>query len=322
MEVTEKRQNTDQCQASSSVSSDVHGVLCPPCVEEDLDMATSAGGCPHGKLSSVSQEEISITEFEPVYSHGINSKTDKTNVKISNMLLLLPDKLLCVDWGNNSLKVVDTKQKCISSEIQLESEPWDITFISDNQVAVTLPYTKKIIFLSIRDNNLASEKEVVVDGECRGITCHKDTLVVSFVKPSKLQTLTLNGEVIRTLSAENLGWCSCLVVSNCGNYFFSSDFCKDRVEKFSFDGTLSATYQNTDLKGPRSISVCKDGSVLVCSRGNDELHLMSQYCRKIKKIPIAKDRLNDLQSVCYCETSATMYLSNYFGETVLVYKQA
>jgi hypothetical protein len=93
--------------------------------------------------------------------------------------------------------------------------------------------------------------------------------------------------------------------------------------KFSFDGKLLANYQDESFKYPMAFTVCKDGSVLVCSSGNKStLHLVSQDCRKIKILPIETDRLNNLQSVCFNEATSTLYLSNYYGKSILVYKQA
>ncbi|XP_060554676.1 uncharacterized protein LOC132715656 [Ruditapes philippinarum] len=294
----------------------------------DLDAMVS-GSCSLGKLSSKSycyypSMECSIAEFKPVFDSEINvhSNTDKYNAVISNLLLLSSDALLCVDRGNNSIKVVNIKQKCISSQILLESWPWDITFVATNQIAVTLPEIEKICFLSVTDKKLTQIREIKVNGQCTGIAHYQNTLVVSFVVPPKLQFLTLDEEVVRNITAATLGWPGCVEVNVCGSSFFVSDLHKSSLLKFSFDGKLLATYQDESLQEPRSLTVCEDGSALVCSSENNTLHLVSQDCRKIKILPIEKDRLNYLQSVCFNEATSTLYLSNYFGNSILVYKQA
>ncbi|XP_060554678.1 uncharacterized protein LOC132715658 [Ruditapes philippinarum] len=294
----------------------------------DLNAMVS-GSCPLGKLSSKSScynhsKECSIAEFEPVYDGEINvhSNTDKQNVIISNMLLLSSDALLCIDRGNNSIKMVDLKQKCISSQILLKSWPWDITFAATDQIAVTLPGIGKICFLSVKDKKLTPIREIQVSGECRGIAHYQNTLVVSFVSPPKLQILTLDGEVVRNITAGTLGWPGCVEVNVCGSSFFVSDLHKSSLMKFSFDGKLLATYQDESFKYPRSLTVCEDGSVLVCSSRNNTLHLVSQDCRKLKILSIEKDRLNWLQSVCFNDVTSTLYVSNHSGNSILVYKQA
>jgi 6-phosphogluconolactonase (cycloisomerase 2 family) len=134
--------------------------------------------------------------------------------------------------------------------------------------------------------------------------------------------LTLNGEVVRNITAGTLGWPGCVEVNVCGSNFFVSDHNNSSLMKFSFDGKLLVTYQDESFKYPRSFTVCEDGSVLVCSSGNNTLHLVSQDCRKIKVVPIETDRLDLLQSVCFNEAPSTLYLSNYTGNSILVYKQA
>ncbi|XP_060589369.1 uncharacterized protein LOC132744632 [Ruditapes philippinarum] len=294
----------------------------------DLD-AMVAGSCPLGNLSSKSScynpsKDCSIAEFEPVYDGEINvqSKTDKEAVLISNMVQLSSDALLCVDGNNTSVKVVDLKQKCISSHILLNSKPWDITFVATDQIAVTLTMIKKINFLSVKDKKLTLIRKIKVNGDCRGIAHYQNTLVVSFVLPSKLQILTLDGVVVRNITSGTLGWPGCVEVNVCGSSFFVSDHRKSSLMKFSFDGKLLATYQDESFSRPRSFTVCEDGSVLVCSKGNNTLHLVSQDCRKIKILPIEKNRLDRLQSVCFNKASSNLYLSNYSGNSILVYKKA
>jgi hypothetical protein len=298
--------------------------------ERNSDLnAMVCGSCNLGKLSSKtfcynSSMECSIAEFEPVFDSKINvhSNADKHDAAISNMLLLSSDAFLCVDRDNYSVKVVNIKQKCISSQILLKSWPWDITFLATDQIAVTLPDIEKICFLSIKDKKLTSIREIKVNGECRGIAHYQNTFVVSFVDPPKLQILRLDGVVVRNIAAGTLGWPGCVEVNVCWSSFFVSDFEKSSLMKFSFDGKLLATYKDISFNNPRSFTVCEDGSVLVCSSGNNTLHLVSQDCRKIKILPIETDRLDRLQSVCFNEATSTLYLSNKTGKSILVYKQA
>ncbi|XP_060589386.1 uncharacterized protein LOC132744643 [Ruditapes philippinarum] len=286
--------------------------------------AMVTGNCPLGKLFSklVSynlSKECSIAEFKPIFDSEI---IVHSNALISNMLLLSPDSLLCVDNANTSVKVVDIKQKSISSQILLKIRPWDITFVATDQIAVTLPVIEKIHFLSVTDKKLTSIREIKVNGECRGIAHYQNTLVVSFVGPPKLQILTLEGVIVRDITAGTLGWPGCVEVNVCGSSFFVSDHYNSSLMKFSFDGKLLATYQDESFQRPRSLTVCEDGSVLVCSSGNETLHLVSQDCRKIKILPIKTDRLKALQSVCFNDATSTLYLCNYYGNSILVYKQA
>jgi hypothetical protein len=294
----------------------------------DLDAMVS-GSCNLGKLSSKSScynhsMECSIAEFEPAFDSEINvhSNADKEDAIISNMLLLSSDALLCVDRKNNSVMVVDIKVKFISSRILLNSGPWDITFVATHQIAVTLPDIEKICFLSVKDKKLTQIREIKVNGQCRGISHYQNTLVVSFEQPSKLQILTLDGEVVRNITAATLGWPGCVEVNVCGSSFFVSDYQKSSLMKFSFDGKLLATYKDESVQFPRSLTVCEDGTVVVCSSRNNTLHLVSQDCRKIKILPIETYRLNSLLSVCFNEATSTLYLSNYYGKSIPVYKQA
>ncbi|XP_060589367.1 uncharacterized protein LOC132744629 [Ruditapes philippinarum] len=286
--------------------------------------AIVSGSCPLGKLSSKivfynPSKECSIAEFKPIFD---SETIVHSNALISNMLLLSPDALLCVDNANSSVKVVDITHNCISSQILLKSSPWDITFVATNEIAVTLPDIKKVCFLFITDKRLIRIREINVNGECRGIAHYQNTLVVSFVEPPKLQIFTLEGVVVRNIRAATLGWPGFVEVNVCGSSFFVSDYRWSSLMKFSFDGKLLATYQDERFHFPRSFTVCEDGSVLACSSENNTLHLVSQDCRKIKILSIEKDRLDSLQSVCFNEATSTLYLSNYYGNSILVYKQA
>ncbi|XP_045198399.2 uncharacterized protein LOC123552725 [Mercenaria mercenaria] len=258
-----------------------------------------------------------IVDFEPVRAGEIyvKSNSDNHDIWISSMIAISPVILLCVDSNNNSVKVVDTENRCLCSQIYLTSGPWDITAISSDQFAVTLPHIKRIQFLSLKHKELSTSHAIKVNGKCRGIAYHQNTLAVSYVPPAKLQILNVDGKVLRTLmpypkSDCKLRWPGCIDVGADGICLFVSDHSDNCVLKMTLDCNLLSTYRDMNLLGPRGVTVCKDGSVLVCGQEDNALHLSSPECKPIKTLLTKKDGIKRPQSVCYNDTTSTLYLSN------------
>lgn len=267
-------------------------------------------------------ESADMFDFVPVFAGEINVKSpsDSDPVYISNMLAISVHTLLCVDRNNRSVKVVDTENRCIHSQLTLSSGPWDITAVSKDQVSVTLPDIEEIDFISLKERELSLCRKMTVSGKCRGVAYYDNMLFVSYEEP-KIEIMRLSGEVIKIIEAnkENgipLQWPGCVDVGNHGNCMFVSDLISDCMFKIGSNGELLGTYEGMDLKCPRALSVCRDGSVLVCSSEGHTVHLISPGFRKVK-ILLTKPDAAYAQSVCFIESKSTLFLYNYDDTRIL-----
>ena len=169
------------------------------------------------------------------------------------------------DEKNNSVKLVDMKQKKVVSQIRLSTRPWDITKVQSDQLAVTLPSSEKIQFLSVTGTSLSLGREMQVSGECRGIASNQnDRLFVSFTDPVQVQILNMSGSVLKTISNQSVGeelfgrpYHLTLSVDN--SLLYVTDSGTSTVCCLEMSGKVKGKYKYTgDLGG---VTVAEDGSV-------------------------------------------------------------
>ncbi|XP_045195070.2 uncharacterized protein LOC123550707 [Mercenaria mercenaria] len=256
---------------------------------------------------------------------NVKSKTDKKDCYITSIIVISSDTIACADWANNSVKLVETKTGKVTSEIHLSSQPWDLTSISDDQLAVTVTSENKIQYLHNR-SGLSKSNSIDVVGRCRGIAYNKENLVVSYDDPSKVEILNMYGKVLRCLKTDTSGNALFerpyyVVASADGESVYVSDNEKHSVTRLTFDGEMLGTYKDTELRCPRGLVVCRDGSLLVCSSHGHSVHLISSECNKLKVMLRRKEGGEFCQAICYFDAADKLYLSNFtLSDQIRVYK--
>ncbi|XP_053402777.1 uncharacterized protein LOC128558034 [Mercenaria mercenaria] len=254
---------------------------------------------------------------------SVKSSSDYSGCWITGILAIAPDTLVCTDHNNNTVKQIDTKSDTITSELKLTAGPWDITYVSYDQLAVTVTDEKKICFLSFR-SGLSKTCGIAVNGKCYGIAYSNDRLVVSYFAPPKVEILSLDGKVIQRIDTDSSGkalfqYPRYVAVDRDGNCIYVSDYSAPSVTKVTTSGKILDTYKDTKLLHPDGIAVYSDGSVLVCNPVNDNLHLLSSENKKIKTVLNKTERP---QALCFNRESDSLFLSFYGSkcDTIQKYK--
>ncbi|XP_053389362.1 uncharacterized protein LOC128552360 [Mercenaria mercenaria] len=265
-----------------------------------------------------------LQDLTPTVTGEVSAKSSTDGeCWITGMVAVAPDTLVCTDYNNYSVKLIDIKSDKITSELKLTDKHWDITYVSDDQLAVTVTDGRKICLLSFR-SGLSKIRDLAVNGNCYGIAFSNDRLVVSYISPPKVEILSLDGKVIQRIDTDSNGKAlfrnPCYVaVDRDGNCIYVSDYLTNSVTKVTTSGKVLDIYKDTNLSDPQGIAVYSDGSVLVCNRGKDNLHLLSSENKKIKTV---LNKIERPQALCFNRESDSLFLSTYRSKcnTILKYK--
>ncbi|XP_060576859.1 uncharacterized protein LOC132734162 [Ruditapes philippinarum] len=238
---------------------------------------------------------------------SVKTSKDKTTCWITGMTLLTPDLLVITDHYNNAVKMVDGGSQSVSDQLQLSYEkddaPWSITAITSTELAVTFPYKQAIQFISISSNKLKRKHTMKVNGHCYGISCNQDKLVVTYLCPTKLQILDMNGTILVTIDGKNIFQNPCFVTSNrCSIYV--SDRLMQSLTRLNWQGDVLESYG--DMGETRGISLSGDGTVFVCDRKRNVIEEISGDCSTGK---IVLQGLNRPYTVCWSEETKMVYYS-------------
>ncbi|XP_045167016.2 uncharacterized protein LOC123530309 [Mercenaria mercenaria] len=198
---------------------------------------------------------------------NLRTSKDKASPVISGLCVLSDHNAIVVDNGNKKVKVVDLKKLCVVSEKNMITRLWDVTKVADNQVAVTLPDEKKIQFLTLsKAGTLSKDHHINVQGECAGIACCRQNLIISCI--TYVQILDLKGTVKRNIFADVNGEslfkrALYLVLSPDLETIYVSDNVKNTVTRVTLDGKVKDVYR--ELTEPYGIVVDNEGCVFVAS---------------------------------------------------------
>ena len=193
------------------------------------------------------------------------------------MILLTPNLLILTDFSNKAVKMIDISKMSVLNQHTLGSHPWDVSSVSHDKIAVTIPFKQTIQFMSVSRNNLRKKHTVKVHGQCYGISCHKDKMVVTFIIPAKVQILLNNGTVLQTIQDENIfSWPEYVTTSD--NYIYVSDNGKRTITKLNWQGEVKGKcYCGSE---PYGLTMSDDKTMFVCSKGDDTLERYQQTSLK------------------------------------------
>ncbi|XP_060597091.1 uncharacterized protein LOC132751009 [Ruditapes philippinarum] len=240
----------------------------------------------------------------------IKTSQDKNPCWITGMTLLTPDLLIIADFSDNmAIKMVDIYRKSVLSQQCFDSRPRDVTSVSHNELAVTLPDIQTIQFIYVSRNNLTKNQllsTLKVDGNCWGIGSYKDKLVVSFkslLRPAKVQILLINGTVLHTIEDENI-FKNPVYVTSCDTCIYVSDSKMKTVTKLNWRGEVKGKYVCTDK--PCGVAMTEDGTVFVGYRTSNVVGEISGDCTEGQ---VVLKNIQSPQAVYWSADTCTMYTS-------------
>ncbi|XP_053386625.1 E3 ubiquitin-protein ligase TRIM71-like [Mercenaria mercenaria] len=245
---------------------------------------------------------------------------------MSSLCLLNESTLLATDYDRCSLaifKITKKTSQCYDI-IELPSEPWDITKLTDNKVAVTFPnetitrlfrspeaMIRLITFSDLM--SVVNTNDIRVSPPCHGIAYSNNNLIVSNEENGTVQILDMSGRIIRTIGKDSNGkplftkpWY--LVVSPDNTTIYVSDYERHTVISLTVDGKVKAIYKDDQLKHPRQLTVDESGAVYVCGRWSYNVHQLSSDLTKVKILLNKGQGMNSPMSVAYCKNNNTLYV--------------
>jgi hypothetical protein len=139
---------------------------------------------------------------------------------------------------------------------------FDVTIVTSDSLAVTLPDSETIQFISPSSDSLSPKNKLKVDGKSHDISHHQGKLAVTFLN----QTMDWKGNTEITVDTDscddNILRVSRFVATN-SNSIYVSDNGKGVVMRFNWQGQLLE--RQAGIRYVRGITLLNDGLLLVIS---------------------------------------------------------
>ncbi|XP_045214612.2 uncharacterized protein LOC123564826 [Mercenaria mercenaria] len=247
------------------------------------------------------------------YQGKVNARTsqDEERCWITGMTLPTSDILVAADCKNESIKMININSYSIIDQLQLHTNPWNVTTVSKDKLAVTLPVSKEIQFVSFSSNRLKKTHTVKVEAECNGIYCYKEQLIMLFQSPAKLQITDLKGKVLKSITKntnkEDI-FSQPMHVTASSSSIYVSDNKKKAVIQLNWQGEVTGTH--SVLGAPAGLAMLADGSFFLSDYHEDicKIQNISSDCTRGEVV------LKDLKrpfAICWCEANKTLYISSF-----------
>lgn len=268
-----------------------------------------------------SAETIKISK-KPLFKIFVKTTNKEKQPWITGMTVLSPDTLLLADFENNSVKRYDLEKRSFKPEIKMENSPWDITALSHERAAVTLPDDRSIRIIFPENPSVVSKK-VKTTNKCYGVSFVAEKLVVSYICPSMVEIMDFHGNVLKTVERDeenNPLFKTPEYVTVSMEVIYVSDFENVTIAKLNLEGKVLHTIKDRRLRCPRGIAVAGN-NLLVCNsdKGFPTLELITEN-RRVITLLSNKNVTNIPQTVCYCSSRHLLCVStNVKGLPVRVF---
>ncbi|XP_045175653.2 uncharacterized protein LOC123536503 [Mercenaria mercenaria] len=247
---------------------------------------------------------------------NVMTKSDKRECWITKCAVLSSNKVMLADYTNDKLKVVDTQSKAVIEEKKLDSGPYDIAVLPQNQIAVTMPERKEFLIMTTA-SKLSISRSIQVKKYCRGITYHQRHLYVLCQESNSVLIIDIQGKVNNKISLTNEIFASpnYILLSEDARHIYISNCSSSSVVSVTLQGDISAVYKHQDLGRPMGMVMLDDGSLLVCCYHNNTIHHISGDWKKGQTV---LDGLMRPQSICYNHHQQEVYIAGLCSQVKIM----
>ena len=242
-------------------------------------------------LALTGKQAKEIGEFNARYCDD----NEDCNCWFTGAKFLSDGRILLADRTNRKLKLFSSSFNA-ESELLLSSKPWDVTVISDKEVAVSLPAESQIQFVSVSQTNMAATRAFYTDEPCFGIH-YVDGKIMGVTydgDPPNLKIMSVEGQELTYASVDEDGFTlfskPVYVASNAnGSEIFVVDERLGCVVNLTEKGERHFTYAAMDLGHAAGIATDNEGNIYICGNTSNTVHVLSPEGNRIKVLVTGED---------------------------------
>ena len=233
--------------------------------------------------------------------------------------------VLC-DYSNcNLILLSDTFT--VKERLHLDSSPWDVSPVNNNNVMVTIPNKKTLQLIQVIPS-LKIGRSINVGRMCWGVQVVEDLIYVACHNdPGKGEVLVvdMNGTVTHRLGQPDkkqpmFSSLNYITVCPSSRRMFITDSSTDTVSCLMSDGTVVYQYKDEKLRAPAGVCVDGGGNVIVCGNYSDNVQVIRADGTKCCTLLTSQDGVSRPCSVAYRQSDNTLILGCYNNTNLLVYK--
>ncbi|CAC5356943.1 unnamed protein product [Mytilus coruscus] len=186
----------------------------------------------------------------------------------------------------------------------LNQIPYDMCFVKDYTVAVTLSRVHKVVLVDVEKHKLIQDIELSY--ECFGVSSDGEVLVISHAMEA--QVLVYN---LKDMSSNILEGIDANRVSLFEGIIYGTNRWNNTVFSFRITGELLWTLNLKDISSPEGIAVHTNGLVYISSYDNNRIVVLSSDGKTSRTILCEEDGIKDPFAMGINRETGTLLCSSF-----------
>ena len=254
---------------------------------------------------------------------NVKARDDEVTPYITGCTVMANGDAVLCDNSNEKIKLLNSSG-VITGNMELSSEPWDVSVLDPSSVIVTLPYNKQLQMIQVYPQ-LKPGRVIQLDKkdtmDCWGVEVGKGELYVTCRNitgegEGEIRVLSLDGKVKRRLGVNQYGSFMFtspyyITVNSSGEKIFVSDYTKHTVTCMSVDGRVIYTYTDDSMRDPRGLLCDSEDNILVCGTDSNTVQVLTADGKRYCTLLTASDGVKDPCSIAYRDSDNTLLLGCY-----------
>ena len=246
---------------------------------------------------------------------------DERKFTIHDIAVVSPSRLLVSDSTNGTLRLVDSVNGGVLSQLSPQGYPWGVCLLGNGRATVALFVKQQIQFIRVDGDTLTLDKSIKVKGFVIGISACDSHLVVTYGEPGRVETITVDGRVIEEMDNKKAGkqlfqYPYHITISNSGDVFVSD--CGTRTV-IQMDRTLriTRTFTSPMLKEPFGIVSVGTDQLLVADKEGNSIVALNPTNGTVTPLLGQADGIQEPGAVAWCPASQKLYVGRDGSQTTL-----
>jgi len=231
---------------------------------------------------------------------------------IYDIAAVSPTRLLVTDNINRTLRLVDSQNGGVVSQVSLPGKPRGVCLTGDGRAAVALPNEKRVQFVRVDGDTLSLDKSITVKGTILGIVSSSNHLVVSNQNPGRVEKITMEGRVTHELNNQTAGrelfkWPNCITTSH-DSHIYISDRGTNTIVQLDHNLQVLQVFTSHMMKEPGGIVSVSNNQVVVAGRESDNILVLDTTTGTMTSLLGQAEGIQGPFTVGWCPDSQKLYV--------------
>jgi len=241
---------------------------------------------------------------------------------IRDIAVLSPSRILVTDYTNHTLRLLDSVNGGVVSQVKLPCDPCGICLLEDGRAVVALYDMKQLQFCRIVGDSLSLDESIQVTDCVWGVSaCGSSHLLVSYRSPGGVKKMTMDGRVIDEVDNQKTGkqlfaYPDNIAMSNSGDIFVS-DSGTSTIIQMDRNLRIKQTFTSPMIQTPWGIVSVNTDQLLVADWKSDSIVVLNPTSGTVTPLLGKTDGIQQPWAMAWCPASKKLFVGRTGDQTTL-----